>query len=365
MHSEFYNVALDRIRYSIVWEDSRTFYTALDINTTDRLLIISSAGCNVLNALLKNPAAVTAIDLNPIQNKLLSLKKHIISNFDYDVYYDLLGFGGEKNVANQLQKLFDSLPASERNYWQVFFSNHPEGLLTAGRLEHYITGYYKTLTSFFQTHLTNLLCSTNIEEQYHYFLQNLDNSAFRDSFIDYFDDKNLSKGRDPLLLKYATETGGQAFYNRLKKQLRSTLVSNNFYFRFFFFGVHNLPFHILPPCYQRKNYNQLKEQIFKLEIVTGEAVDFLLSQKGSTVNKASLSNIFEYTSQQEFELVCTALSKNSRIKRTIVYWNLLNGQGENSKLKEKNICLEEVEPSEDSCFYFKNVFRLHIASLLS
>ena len=32
MNSEFYNVALDRIRYSLVWEDSRTLYGALAIN---------------------------------------------------------------------------------------------------------------------------------------------------------------------------------------------------------------------------------------------------------------------------------------------------------------------------------------------
>ena len=55
MHSEFYNVALDRIRYSLVWEDSTTLYAGLNIRPGDTVLVITSAGCNALNALLLGP----------------------------------------------------------------------------------------------------------------------------------------------------------------------------------------------------------------------------------------------------------------------------------------------------------------------
>ncbi|PIH04228.1 hypothetical protein CS542_01275 [Pedobacter sp. IW39] len=76
MNSEFYNLDLDRIRYSLVWEDSQTFTDRLRSGTNDHLLVITSAGCNALNMLLKDPASVTAADLNPVQNKLLLLKQH-------------------------------------------------------------------------------------------------------------------------------------------------------------------------------------------------------------------------------------------------------------------------------------------------
>ena len=55
MNSEFYNVALNRLRYSLVWEDSQTLYEALAIGPTDNVLVITSAGCNALNALLQHP----------------------------------------------------------------------------------------------------------------------------------------------------------------------------------------------------------------------------------------------------------------------------------------------------------------------
>ena len=43
MQSEFYNVALDRVRYSLVWEDTDTLYNALDISSDDHLLIITDS----------------------------------------------------------------------------------------------------------------------------------------------------------------------------------------------------------------------------------------------------------------------------------------------------------------------------------
>jgi len=365
MQSEFYNVELDRIRYSLVWEDSQTLYDALEINSNDQLLIITSAGCNVLNALLKNPAGITAIDLNPVQNRLLLLKKHIILHHDFEDYHSLLGFKGCDAVSVSKQKLFETLPAHDKNFWTGFLDNHPEGLITSGKLENYITAFYQTLDSAVQQKLCQLITFKEVKEQSDFFMKHLHHSSFRNSFIEYFDDENLSKGRDPRLLKYAEETGGQAFYNRLMEQVRSTLVSTNFYFRFFFFGPENLPEDILPPCYRKENYEFLKEQLNKLQVVKGEAVDYLLSQAAVAINKASLSNIFEYTSHDEFENVCKALAESPHHHLRLVFWNLLNTQGEHpAKLKDK-LKLEKMGSSLQSCFYFKNVLLLQYMPVTS
>jgi len=359
MRSEFSNVALDCIRYSLVWEDSQTLYDALDIHSNDRLLIITSAGCNVLNTLLKNPAAVTAIDLNPVQNKLLSLKKHIILHLDFTAYQSLLGFAGKNAVHDAKENLLDTLPADEKEFWSRYFNVHPEGLLTSGKLENYITQFCGTLHKSEQQKLQQLITCKDINEQYEFFMQHLHNSSFRESFIKYFDDGNLSQGRDSRLFKFAGETGGQAFYNRLMQQIRAILVSTNFYFRFFFFGPQDMPESILPPCYRKEYYNSLKQQLSKLQIITGEAIDYLLSAPGTLINKASLSNIFEYTSRHEFEHVCQALSKNPYCHLRIVFWNLLNVQGEDFSNCQGNVKTETIRPSEQSCFYFKNVMLLH------
>ncbi len=364
MQSEFYNVALDRIRYSLVWEDSQTLFDALNINTKDHLLIITSAGCNVLNALLKNPATATAVDINPVQNKLLLLKKHIILHHDFETYQSLLGLEGKNAVSTAGKKLFKTLPANEKSYWSGFLNNHPDGLLTSGKLESYITGFYKTLEDDVQKKLQQLITFKDVKKQYDFFMEHLHNSSLRQDFITYFDDQNLSKGRHPNLFKYANESGGEAFYKRLVKQVSSVLVSSNFYFRFFFFGPQNIPEQLLPPCYQQQNFEPLKEAVSKLTIITSEAIDYLLSPEGKHINKASLSNIFEYTSVSEFKNACNSLYKNSNRQLKIVYWNLLHEQGhEEQAIDGLSVKILEDNTSQ-SCFYFKDV-RILDSSILT
>lgn len=58
----------------MVQEDPRIDSDILDINESDRLLMLTSAGCNVLHMLLQGPEQIVATDLNPRQNALLELK---------------------------------------------------------------------------------------------------------------------------------------------------------------------------------------------------------------------------------------------------------------------------------------------------
>lgn len=365
MESEFKHLALDSIRYSLVWEDSETLFNSLKINENDQLLIITSAGCNVLNALLKNPAGVTAIDLNPSQNRLLKLKKHLILNHDFEVYFALSGFLGETEVKKAGKELEKTLLAEENDFWTDYFLKNPKGLVTAGRLESYITLFLNTLPNDVQADVKKLMEFNSLDDQVDFFMQHLDKGIFKSAFINHFDDQNLSKGRDPKLLKYAEESGGVTFYNRLLKQVKTILVKNNFYFRFFFFGPDDMPEQILPPCYQSKNFELLKQNIHKLEIVDSEAIDYLSSEKGKIFNKASLSNIFEYTSHKEFQLVCDTLSEKVTHHLQIVFWNLLNEQGGSILKKPLEMEVMEESFSSQSCFYFKNVMSLHFNPLSS
>lgn len=355
MQSEFYNVGLDRIRYSLVWEAATTLYAGLDIQPGDRLLCITSAGCNVLNALLRKPQKVVAIDLNPVQNKLLALKAHIIRHHPHAVFRGLLGLEGAEGVEKAWPLVEASLPA-ERGFWLSFFRQHPKGILPAGKLESYLNGFYHSLDSSTQEKLKKLLTFDRVAEQRAFFLEELHVSSFRSQFIEYFDEQNLSKGRDPKLFRYAVETGGESFYLRLMQQISTVPVKGNFFFRFFFFGPEGLPEAVLPPCYQSGNYLLLRAQLHKLQIEEGEAVDYLLSEKGGEINKASLSNIFEYTSAEEFEAVCQALFHSSSRNLRVLFWNLLQDQGAKSiYAREEIAAFTEQFSAPESCFYFRNV----------
>ncbi|MDO7875624.1 DUF3419 family protein [Hymenobacter sp. ASUV-10] len=358
MNSEFQNVALDQLRYSLVWEGSTTLYRALDIQPDDHVLVITGAGCNVLNTLLHPPRQVTAIDLNPEQNRLLRLKCHVIQHHEYPVFRGLLGLDGAAAVAAAWAVVRPDLPGEEQEFWEAFFAQHPGGLLGAGRLEMYVNAFLPTLAPALQAQLRQLLSFGDIAKQQAYFQSVIESpdSTFRPQFIEYFDAANLSKGRDPRLFRYAQESGGALFYRRLQRHLGKVLLRDNFFSRFFFFGPTGLPEDILPPCYQSGSYAALRAQLPRLQVATGEATAYLLSDAGRRITKASLSNIFEYVSEAEFERVCRQLGENSARRLRLVFWNLLQMQAPGSSASVP--LLEELSrelSAAEACFYFDSV----------
>ncbi|TGE06641.1 DUF3419 family protein [Hymenobacter fodinae] len=355
MNSEFYNVALDRVRYSLVWEDSRTLYQALELTSADEVLIITSAGCNALNALLQGPRRVTALDLNPVQNHLLSFKCYLIRYHTAEVFQALLGLRGPAEVTAAWAAIAPAMPCALRQYWQPFFRSHPGGLLTAGRLETYLADFLPSLPLITQAALHGLFTFATIPEQAAFFERELHGTAFQEQFIQYFDAANLSKGRDPHLFRHAPESGGAAFYARLRQQLRTQLASDNFFLRFFFFGPAYMPESLLPPCYQTEHFATLRERLPSLQIRQGEASDFLLSPAGRHITKASLSNIFEYVSAAEFRRVMAALLPSPERQLRLVFWNLLQPQGEANLALPLDHHLSQALTATDGCFYFRSV----------
>lgn len=79
--------------YNTCWEDPRLDRQALRIGPSDRVLVITSAGCNVLDYLLDEPDRVFAIDVNPRQNALLELKLAGVRALDFDTFFQLFGRG--------------------------------------------------------------------------------------------------------------------------------------------------------------------------------------------------------------------------------------------------------------------------------
>src|SRR5215475_8119078 len=79
--------------YNTCWEDPRLDRVALNLGPDDRLVVITSAGCNALDYLLAGCGEIHAVDVNPIQNALLDLKRAAVLNLDHDSFFELFGDG--------------------------------------------------------------------------------------------------------------------------------------------------------------------------------------------------------------------------------------------------------------------------------
>ena len=79
--------------YNTCWEDPAVDRLALDIGADDSMLVIASAGCNVLDYALTGPRRIHAVDANPRQNALLELKLAGIRRLDFESFFAVFGRG--------------------------------------------------------------------------------------------------------------------------------------------------------------------------------------------------------------------------------------------------------------------------------
>ena len=79
--------------YNTCWEDPAVDRRALALRPSDRMLVITSAGCNVLDYALLGPRRIDAVDANPRQTALLELKLAGIRRLDHSDFFALFGHG--------------------------------------------------------------------------------------------------------------------------------------------------------------------------------------------------------------------------------------------------------------------------------
>lgn len=104
--------------YNACWEDPRIDREALRFTGDDDVLVITSAGCNALDYLLAGAGSLTCVDLNPIQNALLSLKVAALRRMEYRQFFRMFGLGSLPGAERLYRRtLRPELPGFARDYW--------------------------------------------------------------------------------------------------------------------------------------------------------------------------------------------------------------------------------------------------------
>ncbi len=117
-HDRFFNtVHGSRLIYNTCWEDPRIDRELLELDGDSRVVVITSAGCNVLDYLLDGPAEIHAVDVNPRQNALLQLKLALIGAGDYDDFFGIFGRGRRTDFQALFDGIAHRLPPEARDFW--------------------------------------------------------------------------------------------------------------------------------------------------------------------------------------------------------------------------------------------------------
>lgn len=133
--------------YAACWEDPRVDREALSIGPDDHMLVITSAGCNVLDYLLEAPATITAVDLNYRQNALLDLKLAAIAELSWEDFFAIFGRGRHLQAASIYR---DALRRRLAPLHQQFWDRHIR--LFCGRVPFYFrttSGWFASLIAWY------------------------------------------------------------------------------------------------------------------------------------------------------------------------------------------------------------------------
>jgi S-adenosylmethionine-diacylglycerol 3-amino-3-carboxypropyl transferase len=116
--------------YNTCWEDPAVDRQALNLGPEDSLLVITSAGCNVLDYALTGPQRIHAVDANPRQNALLELKLAGIRALDHGDFFRAFGHGHHPQFREVYHDALRSqLSPFARDFWdrRVDWFGNPRG----------------------------------------------------------------------------------------------------------------------------------------------------------------------------------------------------------------------------------------------
>lgn len=126
--------------YNQIWEDPGVDLDALALKPHHRIVTIASGGCNVLNYLTADPAAIVAVDLNPHHVALTRLKLAALRHLpDHESFFRFFGAADDRaNVEAFENHLSTALDDETRVYW-----NKRSGPLGPRRIEMFARNLYR------------------------------------------------------------------------------------------------------------------------------------------------------------------------------------------------------------------------------
>ena len=157
--------------YNTCWEDPRLDRQALELTERDRVLVITSAGCNALDYAIAGAGHVHAVDMNPRQNALLELKIAGIRKLQYEDFYKLFGDGYHPRAGEIYQQtLRASISTWAQSYWDRwirFFDNPKRSFYFRGTSGSFARGisFYVNRVARVRPEIDALMDAKSVAEQ--------------------------------------------------------------------------------------------------------------------------------------------------------------------------------------------------------
>jgi S-adenosylmethionine-diacylglycerol 3-amino-3-carboxypropyl transferase len=319
--------------YNTCWEDPAIDRVALDLRPTDRLLVISSAGCNALDYLLAGCGEVHAIDVNPIQNALLELKISAIRNLEFRDFNLFFGEGHHPRAESVYErKLRHSLGEMSRFFWDkniAYFAGH------GWRDSFYYRGCSGFLAKFLIAHLfhvkslrkplEDLVNSDSLAQQREVYESEIKPRVWT-AWMQWLLSRNMTMnlmGVPPSQKHYLANEfpGGVSKYIEasLETVLTKLPFKENYFYRVYIEGRY--PEECRPEYIKEANYGRLQRRMNDIFVHTGSVANFLEGSNLTFSRFVLLDHMDWLSSHLKGELVreWSAIMRRSELGARIIF----------------------------------------------
>ena len=311
------------IRYSQCWEDTEILLESLDISEKDVCFGILSAGDNVFSMLAKNPQKIVALDISFPQIALAKLKREVFKSFSYEEMLKFMGIKSSSERIGMYEKIRSNLEESVKNYWDFNKEAIENGIVHIGKFEKFFKIFRKRILPFVHNkkRIGKLLEKKSRQERTGYYNSHWNNFRWKLMFKLFFSKYIVGKlGRDKEFFRYAEKNISEEMKERSRYALCELDSYENPYIYYIMTGNYRLD--CLPYFFREENFENIKKNLHKLEIVQNSVEEYL-DGIDFKINKFNLSDIFEYMSLENYSKLMGKIYDNAENNALLAYWNLI------------------------------------------
>ena len=333
------------IKFAQGWEDFNVIREGLDIIKNQVIASIIASGDNVLNFLCYEPKKVFAFDISETQIFELKLKFAAINYLSYEEFIILLGYGGEnKNRLEIYQSISEKLDEPTKKFWNENLKMISKGFSFQGWWEKYMSLWRYPLKLFLGKDFKRYTLSEDILERKEIFEKRIHRKGL------IFLSKLISR-KVTINLIFHNKTinnipDNYDYNNEFWRQIRHFLVDipckNNPYHYWILTGKMPDEQKYWQPYLQKNNFNILKKNLYKVEIINIDIFQGLKDIKSDSINCFYLSDIFDWMNLDDMENTLLEVIRTGKNNSKIVYFILNYDKGIPVKIKN-NLSFDEKE----------------------
>jgi S-adenosylmethionine-diacylglycerol 3-amino-3-carboxypropyl transferase len=318
--------------YAQIWEDPVVDMVALAIQPDSRIVTIASGSCNALSYLTANPAAITAVDLNPAHLALGQLKIAALRHLpDYAHLHRFFAEADDAtNVAAYRTYLAPHLDERTQRYWEGRdlvgrrrIKGFSSGIYKRGLLGNFI-GLAHFLAKLYKIDPREILEAETLDEQRRVFEEKF-SPIFDRRFVRWLTDRPASLfglGIPPA--QYAALAGDARMADVLRSRLEKLACDfpvNDNYFAWQAFGrsYGREPEHPLPPYLKEENYAVVRDRIDRLDIRQVNFIDHIAAQPDASLDRYVLLDAQDWMDDTVLTRLWTEITRTARAGSRVLF----------------------------------------------